>query len=203
MKVIGTFEVISGKVNVTDPCYDLTESNVYNVFAKNLPTKNGIYCAFVEINSSDNRIASIGAVHIDYFKSDFSFNNKWERTSYNIGVDSGQAGIFDTEIYPEGKTGEYDDLATFYGKICKLTTHKRQYGIYKHRGVVSSSGYGDGEYTLYVMIDPTPVWSSIKQFMGFRINFIENKVYCENCGDVLSYFGNCPSCDYCEEDEEE
>jgi len=79
----------------------------------------------------------------------------------NIGVDSGQCGIFDADNYPGGNsTGEYDDKNSFYGKVCELTSNEHgeeadksipynTYGIIDGFGVVSSTGYGDGCYTAY------------------------------------------------------
>jgi len=65
-----------------------------------------------------------------------------------VGVDSGQAGIFDESIYPQGETGDYEDPESFYGQCCKLTLDDLSIrsGIVKDKGIVCESGFGDGEY---------------------------------------------------------
>jgi hypothetical protein len=87
----------------------------------------------------------------------------WEEHS-EIGVDSGQAGIFCETSYrndtiaesietPRGRfeldfnDGEGDK---WYGKMCNFTLSDDQYGIYE-TGVVTSSGIGDGGYPLEVI----------------------------------------------------
>jgi hypothetical protein len=67
----------------------------------------------------------------------------------NIGIDSGQCGIFDDTIYPADKKsrGKFDDKGSFYGECCQITLSKEKGGIMKNcKGLVSSSGFGDGIY---------------------------------------------------------
>jgi len=72
-----------------------------------------------------------------------------------VGVDSGQAGVFDLAVYPQdGSTGEHDDENSFYGQCCKVTLDKTQGRAGKvNGGFVASSGYGDGGYDAYAIYD--------------------------------------------------
>jgi hypothetical protein len=75
----------------------------------------------------------------------------WQHVPHCVDVDSGQAGFFDLEHYPEGETGKCGDLNTFYGRAC-ATSHTKEEGFTAGRiddfGVVASSGFGDGGYNL-------------------------------------------------------
>jgi hypothetical protein len=134
---------LSDKIIISDPCYE-----------------RGIWCAISDfevmpgkyetfIVKYENRAAAVIAVHSDYIGT---LNSDWELYVGEIGVDSGQAGIFDDSIYPEKEEpkGKWDDEDSFYGECCKLTLSNAQGGILKNeKGVVSSSGYGDGRYELF------------------------------------------------------
>jgi hypothetical protein len=134
---------LSRRIIISDPYYE-----------------RGIWCALSDfevmpgkyetfIIKYENRAAAVIAVHSNYIETlDFD----WELYVGEIGVDSGQAGIFDDSIYPEKEEykGKYDDEDSFYGECCKLTLSDTQGGILKNeKGVVSSSGCGDGRYELF------------------------------------------------------
>lgn len=113
-----TFEMKSGKMRVTDPCYDkktwcsgVIENVLSGVwFAENIILDNE------QTNGWGNRNGELIVWHKDYDPSAII-----ELTSIDVGVDSGQAGFFDDEEYPTGDTGEYGNTDTFYGKICEGT----------------------------------------------------------------------------------
>lgn len=108
----------------------------------------------------------------------------------DVGVDSGQAGFFDHEVYEkyggDSRSAENDhkwDDNSFYGRACLLTQRKERVPVEEQEkspsgfamgpfersfpaagvlqisefpvpiGVVSSSGFGDGGYQLYVKND--------------------------------------------------
>lgn len=75
-------------------------------------------------------------------------------TGIDAGVDSGQCGFFDAAKYLQHQGGEYGDLSTFYGQACAATATEGGNcsggGIVMGFGAVSSSGYGDGSYEVYV-----------------------------------------------------
>lgn len=165
---------LSDKVRVSDPCYD------NDVWCKTMLTGvlPGKYK--VEVERSDegdwgNRVARLFVKHEDY-----SHRNNWEYHS-EIGVDSGQAGIFCESSYrndiiaeniktPDSKfhivfEGEGEK---WYEAMCKFTLDKEQWGTYDS-GVVSSSGFGDGSYPLEV------VRESNGYIVGMMITYISNE----------------------------
>lgn len=120
----------------SDPCYELgvwCQLEIQNVSA-------GRYDAFVRI--LQGHVAELIAVKQD---------GRYEYPTYPygdpIGVDSGQAGIFDRDWWernagPHGYLDCYDD-------ICQVTLGYL-FGTYDDSCVVSSSGWGDGGYQVYV-----------------------------------------------------
>lgn len=183
---------LSGRVVVSDPCY------TRDVWCRGeIDVTPGVYETFLYYGD-EGRVAKLQIVRkgageiIDI-----------QDSGIDVGVDSGQAGIFCDTIYPHGNcTGEYREKGTFYGDICELTLgpgyrdNQRRYnwreqlkevrstlrelptessalraalkvqvqclkerldnlgpelpdyhgGTYQGKGLVSSSGYGDGSY---------------------------------------------------------
>ena len=144
---LGEFEITSGVMRVTDPCYDKETWCSGTVDAK-----NGTWEAFIETSNEGgwgNRVSSLTVLHMNSGRS-YSASD-WDMTSIDVGVDSGQAGFFDNALYPDGeRTGEFGDLDTFYGKVCDLTCETKESAGVIPFGAVSSSGYGDGGYKCYV-----------------------------------------------------
>ena len=152
-------------VIVTDPSYNTEtwcQAKVDNV-------KEGEYISHCEIVDTDGwgkRCSLLIASH-----SSYNVNNlNWEVYPEEIGVDSGQAGIFDMAYYRKdgldievpkvGYDGQpFDRLDEimkpenegddFYLKMCKFTLSEKKWGGFEN-GVVCQSGYGDGGYILYV-----------------------------------------------------
>lgn len=144
-------------VMVSDPCYTIPtwcQIKLKNV----LP---GSYKPFVHKSNSFGwgmRCHYLGVVHTDYVNQDLT----WRETPGEVGVDSGQAGIFSIEGYrndeiaesittPDSKfgIGRDGDGDAWYEKMCQFTLSDKQWGSYD-TGVVSSSGIGDGGYRCLV-----------------------------------------------------
>lgn len=165
MKTIkGTKETMVGTcdfgplIHVTDCCYDRDT----HCAAFNLKIKAGNYnCYAVESNFScwGNRVCEISIILEGYSRYDLSE----VLTDYDIGVDSGQAGFFDDSIYPHVPEGvdkyeypefDYSNEKGFYKQACNLAHIKgedKNFGIgFNKKGFNSSSGFGDGGYSLYV-----------------------------------------------------
>lgn len=130
-----TFEVTSGKIIVTDPCYDrnIHESNWI------LNAKNGTWIGEV---SGTEQIVRHSHSRIEHFVN-------WIVLGTNLFVDSGQTGVFDHDAYPQGDTGESEDLTSFYGKACAMTLSDDSAGSVDNIGFVSSTTQGDGTFTFY------------------------------------------------------
>ena len=145
-------------VMVSDPCYTIPtwcQTKLTDV----LP---GEYIPMVHKTSDTGgwgtRIAVLQAVHKDYINDSLS----WREYPGEVGVDSGQAGIFSIESYrndeiaesittPDSKfnIGRDGDGDAWYEKMCQFTLSDNQWGSYD-TGVVSSSGIGDGGYRCLV-----------------------------------------------------
>jgi hypothetical protein len=146
---------LNEEVMVSDPCYSIgtwCQHKLKNV----LP---GEYKTFtLEIQEYGTRISVLQAIHKDYLDTDL----KWRQESDQIGVDSGQAGIFSIESYRNDEVEiERPVLSqdfcltkdepgdTWYESMCHFTLGQKHWGEYSE-GVVSSSGFGDGQYSCKV-----------------------------------------------------
>ncbi len=106
------------------------------------------------------RVCSLTAVHSD------ADDPNWERMG-EVGVDTGQAGIFDGAFFRNDEAVKdlpkaIDD--SFYGACCYHTLES--YGGVFPFGAVSLSGLGDGVYLYYATL-------ADREINGFRIVFIE------------------------------
>lgn len=144
-KDLGTIE-LSNTVVVSDPSYDRGTW----CMTTGMAIKPGNYKAWV-IQSDEgewgNRIASLFLVHEDFATAALV---DWESVNEEIGVDSGQCGIFDDTIYPQ--KGDKASEERFYNECCSITLGDVPAGVLENnKGVVTSSGYGDGGYELFAI----------------------------------------------------
>ena len=131
---------------VSDPCYGLN-TWCQGVLENVLP---GIYDCEVEYSDEGDwgiRVASIEVTHEDCGVHSF------EMADFQVGVDSGQAGIFDYEYYAQYHTDwstrpHVDD--EWYDRVCDITLTRESAGTIDDRGLVSSSGFGDGGYACWI-----------------------------------------------------
>ena len=135
---LGSFTV-ADEIIVADPCYNY--GKLGTLALDNVLTGKYIATAEVEKNL-------VVALHISHsnFKNDILES---ENVGY-IAVDSGQAGFFDLDFFRKNEGGELGDLNSFYGLACAIALSPKQAGVIKKRGVVSSSGFGDGCYDVFV-----------------------------------------------------
>lgn len=157
---LGTFELTGTILRVSDPCY---ERDVWCCGTVE-DCKPGTWEAAVLSRDEGDwgiRNAILIASHTESGPGLESFGNAvtgkdkaWQECPFEVGVDSGQAGIFDEAHYqddsifgglPEPKH-DYNDI--WYNHCCDITLSRLGAGVI-HFGVVSSSGYGDGGYTAY------------------------------------------------------
>jgi len=143
-KYLGTVE-FSGRVVVSDPCYDRTTWCMQPDF----PVRRGRYQVFATISDEGEmglRVASLMVCHEDFV--DEALALEWQVAVTDIGVDSGQCGFFDDSVYPQSK--DHHESKPFYDECCEITLADSQAGLLQSgKGVVSSSGYGDGGYCLW------------------------------------------------------
>lgn len=151
------------EVIVSDPCYTIPtwcQAVIDNV-------KPGVYYSGVRKHDAGdwgNRCAMVFAIHEDYYDKPHLLMGSWELHPADIGVDSGQCGIFSRETYRDDSykfdfepydfgpqfpsSDEEGDL--WYRHMCKHTLSEQHWGTYDN-GIVSSSGFGDGSYQLFVV----------------------------------------------------
>lgn len=147
---------LGNKVVVSDPCYSLGTWCMAVVEG----VKAGVYHAIVTKKDMDEwgiRCSALKVVHAEYAKHD----HDWVKTEHEIGVDSGQAGVFDFDSFRNDEQklniesaftpNENEKGDVWYTKMCGLTNSDNRWGTYPN-GVVSSSGIGDGGYDLYVSV---------------------------------------------------
>lgn len=161
-----TFEVTSGAIAVSDPCY--TSETWCMGYLENV--KNGTW-NFEVIYGYEDRIKELRIFHADL--SEFPDPEKSDllESDIEVGVDSGQAGFFDKEFFDTTPKGKYGETGSFYDTACGLTYNRdldrrlrngetaaegEKYftaGVLMGRGVVSSSGFGDGCYDCLYHVD--------------------------------------------------
>ena len=192
-------------VRVSDPCYS------DDVWCKTKLTnvKAGDYKVYVEHSDEGgwgNRISKLEVVHTDFLHLRHDHIN-WEEHS-EIGVDSGQAGIFCESSYRNDEVAETinngngirfdnsEDGDKWYEKMCRFTlNNKQQWGSYE-TGVVTSSGFGDGGYPL------DTITTKDGEIVGMRITYIFDDEEDEDedgeiCGECGGDMGN-GECEYCQ-----
>ena len=159
---LGSFELKSSKIYISDPCSEYNEHD-NNCTLTLTDAVKGRYVATAEVDRIYQDIRRLTIKHEGYLYIEPSiFAGK-------IGVDSGQAGFFDEVYYKENQGGDFDDLNSFYGLVCILVLSGQRGGIVHNRGVVSSSGCGDGEYEVFVGIN------DIGEVVSASIVFIEDE----------------------------
>lgn len=171
-------------VMVSDPCYQVgtwCQKELKNV----LP---GEYTPFVHESDQGGwgrRVNLLMVVKNEYIGVSLKWN---KQRGVDIGVDSGQCGFFDINGYRNDEmaktitTGLPDWMdqerleepgELFYGKMCYLTNNDdnptQRYGSYES-GVVSSSGFGDGSYDLYVARNEK------RQIIGIAVHYSVDSV---------------------------
>jgi len=162
------------EVVVSDPCYTIPtwcQVIVNNV----LP---GYYEPFVKKHDCGdwgNRTSMLMCIHEAYVGKEDELSLEWVEHGGTVGVDSGQAGIFSMASYrndnhpiEKGEAdfyyGREEEGDGWYMKMCQRTLGVLRWGSYDE-GMVSSSGFGDGSYQLFVLT------SDDDTVVGFCIDF--------------------------------
>ena len=148
IKHIGSL-TLGNKVVISDPCYD---SDVWCML-KDLPVVPGTYEAHIEFDTESMRVLSLTVWHKDYLPDEATCADE-EWLSETIGVDSGQAGIYDADYfhsYHDLSRSTEQDLNEWYMTACHCTTEHTNYAdTMDDSCVISRSGWGDGVYSVNV-----------------------------------------------------
>lgn len=140
---VGQFTVESTSLMVSDPCYG------HGTWCQGIleGVRPGQWLAEikrVERKGWGVRIASLSVRHTEAGALPAAGN--WEAASFEVGVDSGQAGFWDLPRFPDkNDKGDYGDPTSWYGSACETTLNGPCAGVMLG-GAVASSGYGDGVY---------------------------------------------------------
>lgn len=175
---VGKFTVDENAcIRVTDPCYkrgeyeETYEKSKFNTFKTLANVLPGVW--FGQITHFDAgqhaRVGELKATYYSYVND--NYYNRWEFVC-NVCVDSGQMGIFNDSNFPYGEVGEfvardYENTkgnGSFYDTVCRTTLNEIGGGVVTG-GVVSSTAYGDGQYSLYVRRD------SSERIIGIKVCF--------------------------------
>lgn len=155
---IGTFEVKSGNVIVSDPCYQDGDGGLYRA-------KNGTWKASVRRSDEGTWGVRVAALRVTHE----SFHGEPTTVIGSAGVDSGQMSVSDGELFHLLPGDDYD-------KACKLTLRPESCGIVDGYAAVSSSGYGDGSYEIRAAQEHGGA------LVGIEVVFIHEPLKCAECG---------------------
>lgn len=164
MKIIklGSFNISEEKIVVADPSFDYGDSGTL-LLKKVLSGKYYATINTANLKECGQIVTSLKICHSDFKNSVLKF----ERCGV-IAVDSGQAGFFDKTYFIKNQGGEVGELNSLYGLSCAVTSSTKQVGTMKRKGVVSSSGFGDGFYSVFV------AKNSANKIISAYIEFISN-----------------------------
>jgi hypothetical protein len=166
---LGTFAVASKKLVISDPCYNRevwcmgTLDNVLN----------GTWASRVTVFDEGDwgmRVGYLIAFHESYVTDHNSI--LWLPEKFDVGVDSGQAGIYDEAEYHGGEDDFGDE--GWYDINCNVTLGKNRLAISRQAGVinggvVSNSGFGDGSYVCSTL--KVKDLALVDQIVAVRIDF--------------------------------
>ena len=184
---------LNEKVIVGDPCYELRfVSKVKNV----LP---GVYHTFIRIADCDSwgkRVSRVMAIHEKYLhKIDYQDDSPYalENSHYGlyclsaydtIGVDSGQAGIYDYDYFCENEADrDYNNENGWYRRVCNMTLANKG-GNLDARCVVSDSGYGDGSYRT-ILFQTKDTMKMVAFVIDFDIEYAEDDEWFDDDDEEL------------------
>jgi hypothetical protein len=139
-------------------------------FVKFLVTEYNVVVEKKNMGMWGDRCSFVRAVHSGYLSKSL----KWELLNSSIFVDSGQCGIFSKQSYRNDLFGIEDGEGDFelsddepgdifYSKMCQRTLSNQGWGVYR-QGVVSSSGFGDGAYCLFIAKEKNKIVGMLVDF---------------------------------------
>lgn len=145
---LGTFEIVSGEMYVTDPLFELDTECVSAL--KNV--RSGRWNAavyMVKTGGNVERVSRLAVWHEDAPEPD---QLRKAEADFEVPVDAGQAGFFDTAHYRDSSVIDTAPAETYsdgecvwFDRCCEIALGPDQAGVLPF-GAVSTSGYGDDVY---------------------------------------------------------
>ncbi|KAH0792398.1 DUF4241 domain-containing protein [Histomonas meleagridis] len=155
---IGEFEILSGNIIATDPCFSLKDILKQEFFSGNYMIQNAkkgkwlAYVVYKPYSGWGTICHQLCAIHSSV--KDEMASLKWT-LKHGLDVESGQAGIFDIQYYEKNEIAAKIEEPLcpdrpWYSVCCDLTLNTPYGAGVLLGGCVSSSGMGDGGYNCYV-----------------------------------------------------
>lgn len=183
-QLVGAFKLESGTLVATDPSYDLETARDPGLGAIITSCQTGLWNVQIvrkRFEGVDYAIPSeLIFTHSGYQESDVTV---WRPFQKGLGVDSGQAGAWDITKFQDQSVVPDDvrkraraefklnpgiTFDPWYQWCCELTRKEPGCGVMPY-GAVSTSGYGDGGYPVFVCVD------EYQKVIAVRIQFIDDQ----------------------------
>ena len=161
---LGTFELTGTVLRVSDPCYDrdvwccgTIEDCKPGLWETAILRQDDGECG-IQITHLLGRQYQEGPEFSSIVRSLRGNNQSWKECPFEVGVDSGQAGLFDETHYQDDSVfagmpkSVFDDYSAWYSHCCDITLSPLGAGVLPF-GAVSRSGFGDGGYAAYHHVD--------------------------------------------------
>lgn len=183
---IGTIQ-LSDKIRISDPCYSPTTWCAGTIDI--LPGKYICFSQKIDMDDWGIRIASIEIRHEDYQTIEAD-----KTTSIDVGVDSGQCGIFDLPYFLEMNLNSHIH-ENFYDIVCNLT-YKEWSEKNENYKPFEDSPYYDKENEVEAFekyINDNEISSMWKHLGSFEAGTLDNQCVVSASGDgdgmYLCYVG--------------
>ena len=172
---ISSFKQVSNKMFISDPTYEyvhkehLPNSRLMKLNLKIDDILPGLWNVYLSIDSReiDHNAELICLHHTQNIYSEMDKEYNWIKTG-DIGVDSDQAGIYDFKYYRRKNNGSKYDNEVWNTINYNITIKPTDYAGSLTHGAVSSSGFGDGFYNVYKILDQD------LKIIGIKIIFIDD-----------------------------
>jgi len=155
---VGRFRVVSGRVIVSDPCYEIG-TWCQGILEKVRKGQWACHILLAREGACDMCVAELIARRT---APGNPAESRWTEEQFEVGVDSGQAGLFDLAHYRDDHAAQAVERLShesicpdepWYSLCCDRTSGSEMGAGTIPYGVVSSSGFGDGSYRCFTQRD--------------------------------------------------
>ena len=134
---------IGDSAMVSDPCYK-PGTWCQGIIKQMKPGAYQVYGEIVDCDTWGNRVSRIWIVHEDFVNVDINAALSYNYEDFEVGVDSGQAGIYDHDYYME-QWSSNQKSEDWYSRVCDETYDSDEgfnFNSLDEKCVISSSGFG-------------------------------------------------------------